>query len=210
MSVEHLAVVLHHSKAKGTAKLVLLGIANHQGDGGSWPSVSRLATYANVTERNVQKALSWLVSAGEVSVTVQAGGDHRLEDHQRPNRYEVLVVCPQHCDHTPQHRDTRKLAGPQLPALPVIHRGVDSDTPPLSQSTPPPVSDATPKPPTRTTNYVSASTTDRARRGPICDECSAIDADSCAARQRKLAPADRHPFRPVHDNRRVGWTSAAG
>ena len=137
MSVEHLAVVLHHSKAKGTAKLVLLGIADHQGDGGSWPSVSRLATYANVTERNVQKALSWLVSAGEVTIEVQAGGDHRIEDHQRPNRYEVLVTCPQHCDRTPQHRDTRKLAGPQLPALPVIHTGVDSDTPPCRNRHPP-------------------------------------------------------------------------
>ncbi len=94
MSVEALAVVLHHSKAIGTAKLVLLGIANHQGDGGSWPSIATLARYANVIPRNVQKALGQLVAMGEVEV------------HQRPGRstsYRVLVACPKGCSGGPNH-----------------------------------------------------------------------------------------------------------
>lgn len=99
-----MALVLHHSRAKGTAKLVLLGIANHAGDGGAWPSVATLARYANVDERSVQRALAQLVQAGELHVHVQGGGTHRTKDHERPNRYDVLVVCPQHCDRTASHR----------------------------------------------------------------------------------------------------------
>lgn len=34
MSIEAMAVALHHSKTQGATKLVLLGIANHEGDGG--------------------------------------------------------------------------------------------------------------------------------------------------------------------------------
>lgn len=166
MSVEALSVCLHHSKAKGTAKLVLLGIANHAGDGGAWPSVATLARYANVTERNVQKALGTLAGLGEVRVHVQQGGLGGVPDFTRPNRYDVLVMCPPWCDRSAQHRDTRKRAGRQV-ALPVDKPGVDSDTPPpkqgyrVSDATPLPVSDATPEPSIEPgPNDVSASTTE--------------------------------------------------
>lgn len=111
MSVEALAIVLHHSQARGTAKLVLIGVANHEGDGGAWPSVGTLATYANVSERSVQRALAELVDAGELAVEVQGGGLARTPDHERPNRYQVLVACPPWCDRTAQHRDTRRRPG---------------------------------------------------------------------------------------------------
>jgi hypothetical protein len=100
-----MALVLHHSRAKGTAKLVLLGIANHQGDGGAWPHVATLARYANVTERAVQDAIAKLVKAGELAVHAQAGGPRYMPDHARPNRYDVLVSCPITCDRTPNHRN---------------------------------------------------------------------------------------------------------
>ncbi|WP_164775202.1 helix-turn-helix domain-containing protein [Nocardioides pantholopis] len=113
MSVEALAVVLHHSRAKGTDKLVLLGIANHAGDGGAWPSITTLAKYANVHERNVQRALDKLVELGEVAVYRNDGGDHRTKTWARPNRYDVLVACPATCDRTANHR-IREL--PRAPA----------------------------------------------------------------------------------------------
>lgn len=104
MSVEAIAAVLHHSAATGTAKLVLIGIANHDGDGGSWPSLATLAKYANVDPRNVRAAITRLVELGEVEVDQQGGGTHRTADHLRPNLYRVLVRCPADCDGTTQHR----------------------------------------------------------------------------------------------------------
>lgn len=104
MSVEQLAVVLHHSQAKGTDKLVLIGIANHAGDGGAWPAVATLARYANVDVRNVQRSLSRLVDLGELTRYVQAGGLVGRPDFLRPNRYDVTVECPEWCDRSAHHR----------------------------------------------------------------------------------------------------------
>ncbi len=123
MSVEALAAVFHHSKVSGTAKVVLLGIANHEGDGGAWPSVATLAKYANTSARNVQKAIAQLEKLGELRRFVQAGGDHRIENHRRPNRYQVLVTCPAWCDRTSQHRDRYEV--PELD----LSTGVSNTTP---------------------------------------------------------------------------------
>jgi len=149
MSVEAMALVLHHSKATGTDKVILLGIANHMGDGGAWPSVATLARYANVTERNVQKSLGRLVRLGELAIDRQAGGTSKTRDHERPNRYDVLVACPWTCDRTMNHRP-RPLpkaqadlwTNPPSPATPPV----TDDTPsPVTDDTPP-VSPATPEP----------------------------------------------------------------
>lgn len=134
MSIESLTLALHHSKATGTTKLVLLGIANHDGDGGAWPSVRTLAKYSAVTPRNVQKAIRDLELLGEIRVHRQAGGTPDMADFERPNRYEFLVRCPDGCDRSSQHR-------------------VSEATPPVGGDTRPPVggdtrgvSEATPKP----------------------------------------------------------------
>ena len=114
MSVEALAVVLHHSRARGTAKLVLIGIANHEGDGGSWPSVGTLATYANVDRSNVQRALDALEKLGEVHRGTQGGGTRSTPDWDRPNLYRVLVKCPPNCDRTTAHRMLCTVCGKTL------------------------------------------------------------------------------------------------
>jgi len=104
VSVESMAIALHHSQAKGTAKLVLIGIANHDGDGGAWPSIATLAHYAGVDARSAQRAIERLVSLGEIRRDIQAGGDERVPDHRRPNRYRFLLGCPHTCDRTRNHR----------------------------------------------------------------------------------------------------------
>lgn len=122
MSVEALAIVLHHSRAKGTEKVVLFGIANHEGDGGSYPGVKTLAKYANVDVRTVQRAINHLSlpvgeycvekvccprskpGLGELKVERQQGGDRDTPEHLRTNRYTILVRCPKDCDGTSQHR----------------------------------------------------------------------------------------------------------
>ncbi len=103
MSVESMAIALHHSRATGVARLVLLGIANHDGDGGAWPSLDTLSVYAGgVSVRSVRRALSELKQLGEISREVNAGHGYRPD--RRPNLYRFLLTCPQECDRTSRHR----------------------------------------------------------------------------------------------------------
>lgn len=104
MTVEAMAIVLHHSSAQGTAKLVLLGIANHDGDGGAWPSIDTLARYANVDRRTVQRAIEQLIEVGELKREERAGGDRRTRAQYRPNLYRIMVVCPPECDRSTRHK----------------------------------------------------------------------------------------------------------
>jgi hypothetical protein len=169
MSIESMAVVLHHSKAGGSEKLVLLGIANHDGDGGAWPSIATLARYANVEPRSVKKLITKLVERGEISKAIQAGGTMAMPDYTRPNLYHIKVVCPPECDRSAQHRLNR--------ANPVSHRtpGVPQDTPPGVPQDTPPVSHRTPKPSlnhpknSEKSSFGSTSPTDT---GSICWNCT--------------------------------------
>lgn len=106
-----MAIVLHHSKATGTDKVIMLGIANHDGDGGSWPAVATLAGYANVDARAVKKAIRRLEAIGEVRRHIQDGGTRHMADYARPNRYEILVRCPENCDRSANHRTPKEKAG---------------------------------------------------------------------------------------------------
>ena len=120
-----MAIVLHHSKAAGTDKVVLLGIANHEGDGGSWPAVATLAKYAQCSERAVRYSLKRLVEAGELSIVRQGGGRDGLRDDRRPNLYRVLVSCPADCSGGMNHQ-RRDEAGfpPKVDGVkPVSERG---------------------------------------------------------------------------------------
>lgn len=140
MSVESLSIALHHSRATGTAKIVLIGIANHDGDGGAWPAVATLAKYANTTARNVQKALTRLEELGEIKRRIQGGGNWQTADHMRPNLYEFRLRCPASCDRTRSHRTRlHELVDPLSVATP----GVAGDTPPLSVATPEPSTNQT-------------------------------------------------------------------
>lgn len=191
MSVEALAAVLHHSRAKGTAKLVLLGIANHEGDGGSWPLVETLAKYANVDERNVQKALARLVGSGELKIERRAGGNARTPDYRLRNLYRVTVTCPPWCDRSTNHRDTRRTSGPQV-AMPVDKWGDESATPvhfgPSGVTEAPPQGVTKAPPLNRQSNpaddNVSASTTDRARDARPAEPVEPPDLTGLRARLR--------------------------
>ena len=189
MSVEAIAVALHHSRAKGTTKLVLIGIANHAGDGGAWPAVVTLAKYAGCSERQVQRALRQLVSFGEIRVHVQAGGGSEYDDGRRPNRYDVIVACPPWCDRTTNHRDTRRLAGPQIvlegvtPVSPVKAQGV-------TPASPVGVTPVSPKPSLSTDHPPRLlATTGRAR---ACRECAQSE-DRCRAIPEAISG---HTFEP--------------
>lgn len=187
-----MASVLHHSRAKGTAKLVLLGIANHQGDGGAWPSVATLARYANVHERNVQRAIDQLVAKGELVVWPQDGGGRDVPDHRRPNRYDVNITCPPWCDRSSQHRDTRGQSAlwttgvANTPPGGASARGGVANTPPHRVALPPPE----PSPRTATHQVVPQLQDTRA-----CAECG-VDQARCQSQQRAWPAEDRHSYTP--------------
>ncbi len=144
MSIESLTIAFHHSKAVGAVRCVMLGIANHDGDGGAWPSIATLAKLANTSERNVQKAIAKLEELGEIRRYVQAGGDHRVDNHRRPNRYQVLLECPPWCDRTSRHRDRYEPVAmdltegvnPSSPGEPPFTPGVNPSSPKPSYNHP--------------------------------------------------------------------------
>lgn len=208
MSVEALATVLHHSRASGTAKLVLIGIANHDGDGGAWPTHATLARYANVSPRNVRQAIAKLVDLGEVRVEVQSGGTHDHPNGRRPNRYIVLVSCPGWCDRSKQHRDMRRKHGPAEP----LEGGSDattlggSETTTLegaggSETTTVGGSLATTKPSLEPDPLQVVSELQDTREGAPCSECGAPSAYRCQRVQIGWVPEDRHTYTPAE---RVG------
>ena len=100
-----MAIVLHHSKAPTpTARLIMLGIANHDGDGGAWPSVATLAKYAGCDPRSVKRCLRELERIGEISTRIMGGGLVEQSPYTRPNRYTITLTCPPECDRSTAHR----------------------------------------------------------------------------------------------------------
>lgn len=106
MSIEAIALALHHSKSKGIERLVLLGICNHDGDGGAWPSIATLVKYSGMSERRVQQAIRALEDLGEIRTMRNAGGTSEMKAQYRPNRYAINLRCPRmpECDGTTKHR----------------------------------------------------------------------------------------------------------
>ena len=71
MSIEIMNAVWRESKSDGRARLVLLAIADHQGEIGAWPSIATLARMVNASERSVQRDIKHLQTIGELKVEVQ-------------------------------------------------------------------------------------------------------------------------------------------
>lgn len=194
-----MAAVLHHSTAKGTAKLVLVGIANHEGDGGAYPSVETLARYAGVHPRGVQKAIGQLVGKGELRVEYQQGGDRDTPDHERTNRYVVLVACPPWCDRTTRHRDTRRLAGRQLGLHLPVDKGVAHTPGGGASATGGGGASATQT--TQPTHPPSLGTAPQDARP--CRDCGQGQ-PRCTDAQRHWHPEDRHTYRPAEVRHATG------
>ncbi len=88
MSIEAVSLVLNKSKAQGRAKLVLIGIANHLGDHGAWPSIATLARYANASERSVKRDIQELIALGELKVEKQAAP---INQQYKTNLYWITI-----------------------------------------------------------------------------------------------------------------------
>lgn len=201
MSIETMAMVLYHSKAKGTDKVILIGIANHDGDGGAWPSIGRLALYGLCDRRTAQRSIRRVEELGEVKTHVQGGGLAHMDDTERPNRYEVTIECPEGCDRSSNHKPLdgweRLKDGAYVPVDNSIEGGA-APTPPRGAHAAPPggAHAALTVPSTIQTNQGAASTTDHARASEPCRICS-NGYDRCQSVQRAWPQEDRHPYSPV-------------
>ena len=89
MSVESVVRALWVPGLVAADKLLLIGIANHDGDGGAWPSIPTLSGYLCMSERATQRHLANLVLQGLVTVEHNAGGNDRTRADRRPNRYHL-------------------------------------------------------------------------------------------------------------------------
>lgn len=148
-------LVWYHSQADDSARLVLLAIADHDGEGGAWPSVPTIARMTRKSESTVRRSIKALVALGEITVHLQEGGTARTADHARPNRYEISLSCPVWCDGSARHA-CRLCAGrgkhragcavldPDTPLSLVTGGGQGEGVSPV---TPPPLSLVTPEPP---------------------------------------------------------------
>lgn len=126
MSVESMSVALRLPGLPPAEKLLLVGIANHDGDGGAWPSTATLATYVGVSVRQVQKLLRKLEERGLVTVELQAGGTVKMRADQRPNLYHLHLERG-----VAQDAPSNGRGEPQD-----TPRGELQDTPPVSPRTP--------------------------------------------------------------------------
>ena len=88
MSIQIMNAVWQHSKADGRARLVLLAIADHQGEIGAWPSLATLARMVNASERSVQRDIEYLVQIGELEVHYQQAP---TKNHYKSNLYWVRL-----------------------------------------------------------------------------------------------------------------------
>ena len=104
-----MSAVLHHAEIYPAAKLVLLGIANHQGNAGAYPSIETLARYAGVSRRSVSTYLRDLEEKNYLIIDEQAGPNG-------VNMYYVNIECPDECDRSTNHK---LLKGVQTVAYPM-------------------------------------------------------------------------------------------
>lgn len=97
MSVESISRALWVPGLVPSEKLLLVGIANHDGDGGAWPAVATLSAYVGCSDRRIQQVLARLVTAGLISVDHNAGGSAHTRSDRRPNRYILHLPTVDKC-----------------------------------------------------------------------------------------------------------------
>jgi hypothetical protein len=96
MSISALTLSLYHSKATYSTRLVLIAIANFEGEYGAYPShetIGRLA--GGLNRRTVQRAIDDLIELGELTEVRRDGVT---------NLYKIAIACPDECDGTTNHR----------------------------------------------------------------------------------------------------------
>lgn len=148
MSIESISWALNLEDDRLTAvdRLVLIGVANHDGDGGAWPAIATLARYAGVAPRSVSRSISRLADFGLLVRHQQQGGNTRTRPDQRPNLYELVKT----------REDTTVTPSDERDDTPVTPRDDTPVTPPLTDRSPEPSFEPSTEPSNATDTSVSA------------------------------------------------------
>ncbi len=95
MSIKVSEWVWAHSQSEGTARLVLLAIADHAHDDGrdAWPSQERLARKCRVSVRTVRRAVDELVALGELEVDEYHGRPPSENGGRWTHRYVIHMLA---------------------------------------------------------------------------------------------------------------------
>jgi len=88
MSLEVMSAVWRHSQSTGRARLVLLAIADHQGEIGAWPSIATLAKMVNASERSVQRDIQELIELDELIVEWRQATQPIRQSHKCQGSHE--------------------------------------------------------------------------------------------------------------------------
>lgn len=92
MSVKATTWVWDHSEASGSARLVLLAIADAADQAGenAWPSQQTIADMCRISVRTVRRLVAALVELGELEVFEHGGAAYR--EDRRPHRYRLVKM----------------------------------------------------------------------------------------------------------------------
>jgi hypothetical protein len=103
MSIESMSLALNlvDDRLTPSDKLLLVGIANHDGDGGAYPTLETLARYCGITVRGVQKRLEHVQVLGYVRRDINGGGSAKCPVHLRPTLYHLNLKAPGELQGTP-------------------------------------------------------------------------------------------------------------
>lgn len=96
MSISALALTLYHSQASYSNRLVLIAIANFEGEHGAYPSIDTIGRLAGgLNRRTVQRSIDALIAMGELT---------EIHRNSKTNLYRIALRCPDDCDRSPNHR----------------------------------------------------------------------------------------------------------
>jgi hypothetical protein len=97
VSIQAVGFILDHSTASGSARWVLISLANHARGWDAWPSVELIAYEAGLTERTVQHALAGLERDGHIVRTINGAPDLRIPNGRKPNLYQISDEPTRRC-----------------------------------------------------------------------------------------------------------------
>lgn len=108
MSNQWMNLVWQSNKHKGTARLVMLALADHANEEGvCWPSVERIADKANISKRHAIRVLAELEADGSLSIQRGEGRKH-TSVYQIKGDIVVSPLCEEKTDTTMSPFQTHK------------------------------------------------------------------------------------------------------
>lgn len=170
MSVTAMKWVFEHSQTRGSARVLMLALADMANDDGEcYPGKANLARKVNVTPQQITRLIQECERLGELKVIPRKGAHGST--HNTTNLYQLTAVCKQVSDRARVARPKRE----RKPAAPVVSDGilvspailpgsVTGDTTLVSPAIPESKDNPKDKPKDSDANASSAPTTEKPKR----------------------------------------------